>query len=660
MPQAALPQTTLPKLDRMTMATLVAGTGDPTRAAPHMATPKAGASSGTMEFADYFATLTAFDDSEVQTSRHDVPPLPTLASKPEEKDKTPVSEMAPALDETSKPARSSAGVSGERSADQVEPFARAANAVGFYPSESSIQNPRTTDAIPVSVGLTNKIFENPKRFNPPDAVSDSHIHRSLTDDASPESMPLANSGTEVTPSQKRAVEDIFLVFHQQTAMIHPSAESGVSRDAEALYTDKAEAQEPPLSASVSRSPADKPFGEKPIFPRVRDVNPLLSEPYETAADSINTSPADRLVWQSPQLAPAPQGHVLRNDLDPSHTPRPAPETHQATVAKSPVEQTPEDRPKRPPDSVSIPPAVEPAQLLPVRLSAIASQPTVRDGPQPAIPWQEHALPPRFDQLHPEQSLPRSLPDAARATAITVLDHRTTTQPEDLVPLQLTPKSKPDDWAEERLRALPVHEGSAKGVSELKQASRTAAFAAPAFPAPPPNSGRTASEHVMSEHLPDIPLMADFSVTSGPVEDQQALTRAGLSSSSDPIRQVFQNLMLPSNRIKEGPVEIRLNPEELGQVRINISMAEGAIAMSIHAERSETLELLRRNIEQLSQEFRQIGYGNISFSFGQNTRQNDGRHKDVSGNRGIAGATTNSVQEHPIRPDMRGPGVDLRV
>ena len=48
----------------------------------------------------------------------------------------------------------------------------------------------------------------------------------------------------------------------------------------------------------------------------------------------------------------------------------------------------------------------------------------------------------------------------------------------------------------------------------------------------------------------------------------------------------------------GPIEIALNPEELGNVRIALNVSEASIGVSILAERPETLDLQRRNIEQL--------------------------------------------------------------
>lgn len=66
--------------------------------------------------------------------------------------------------------------------------------------------------------------------------------------------------------------------------------------------------------------------------------------------------------------------------------------------------------------------------------------------------------------------------------------------------------------------------------------------------------------------------------------------------------------------KGGKTEIVLNPEELGKVRIALQAAEKGMSVSIISERPETAELMRRNVEILEREFRDLGYESVSFSF----------------------------------------------
>lgn len=84
------------------------------------------------------------------------------------------------------------------------------------------------------------------------------------------------------------------------------------------------------------------------------------------------------------------------------------------------------------------------------------------------------------------------------------------------------------------------------------------------------------------------------------------------------RQIVEALQSMPNR----PVEISLNPEELGRVRLALSSSETGIVVNVLAERQETVDLLRRHISHLEAAFLDIGYADIAFSFsgGAQTRE----------------------------------------
>jgi flagellar hook-length control protein FliK len=92
------------------------------------------------------------------------------------------------------------------------------------------------------------------------------------------------------------------------------------------------------------------------------------------------------------------------------------------------------------------------------------------------------------------------------------------------------------------------------------------------------------------------------------------------------------------RLPDKPVELSLNPRELGRVKLSISMNELGITVNVVAERPETLDLMRRNIDQLGREFQSIGYENINFAF------SEGR----SGN-----ASENARQRHDAATEFMG-------
>jgi flagellar hook-length control protein FliK len=70
---------------------------------------------------------------------------------------------------------------------------------------------------------------------------------------------------------------------------------------------------------------------------------------------------------------------------------------------------------------------------------------------------------------------------------------------------------------------------------------------------------------------------------------------------------------------DGRIEIRLDPEELGPVRVALEPADGTMTVHVSADRGETLDLLRRNSDQLARDLRDIGYRDVSFDFGSEQR-----------------------------------------
>ena len=65
-----------------------------------------------------------------------------------------------------------------------------------------------------------------------------------------------------------------------------------------------------------------------------------------------------------------------------------------------------------------------------------------------------------------------------------------------------------------------------------------------------------------------------------------------------------------------PVELTLNPEELGRLRMTFQSDSTSMNVVLQVERPETLELMRRHIELLAQDMKELGYEDVSFSFQQ--------------------------------------------
>ena len=76
------------------------------------------------------------------------------------------------------------------------------------------------------------------------------------------------------------------------------------------------------------------------------------------------------------------------------------------------------------------------------------------------------------------------------------------------------------------------------------------------------------------------------------------------------------LIVHAKKAAESPIELLLNPEELGRLRFEMVQNGDQIKVVLSVEQPETLDLLRKHVDQLLAEFKQAGFPNASLSFGQ--------------------------------------------
>lgn len=116
-----------------------------------------------------------------------------------------------------------------------------------------------------------------------------------------------------------------------------------------------------------------------------------------------------------------------------------------------------------------------------------------------------------------------------------------------------------------------------------------------------------------EAVADIvtPVRTETSATTAPPGGKPRSPETGRAV----IHQIAQAL-----RTDNGTSELVLNPRELGQVRIHISSHEGGASVQVTADRPETMDLLRRHVDDLRREFLAMGYSDAGLgAHGQNRR-----------------------------------------
>ena len=127
------------------------------------------------------------------------------------------------------------------------------------------------------------------------------------------------------------------------------------------------------------------------------------------------------------------------------------------------------------------------------------------------------------------------------------------------------------------------------------------------------------------------------------------------------RQIAEAL----HRAADRPIELTLNPIELGRVRMSLNASEASMSVMIHAERAETIDLMRRNISELNNEFAEMGYADVDFAFSSgnsDSQQNDPQsdHDEDGRTSGIQLSLDPLPQARTAPLPIASTGTDIRI
>jgi len=125
-------------------------------------------------------------------------------------------------------------------------------------------------------------------------------------------------------------------------------------------------------------------------------------------------------------------------------------------------------------------------------------------------------------------------------------------------------------------------------------------------------------------LPDVMADAGPFRTDAPVSPSSTLpdvasaaaarTTPGGGDAPDPRALAAQLTEAFVSALPDGAVEITLRPEDLGRVRLVLSPDAAGLTVTLMAERPETLEQMRRAIDTLAADLRDLGYAGLNFRF----------------------------------------------
>ena len=325
----------------------------------------------------------------------------------------------------------------------------------------------------------------------------------------------------------------------------------------------------PLADNLTAMPAE------PVSLATQEPVAISAEPVPSA-----TSTQGPVVRQA-ALAP-PDFSILQRDVGPKLTaekPQLAPASNRTETA--PMEsRSAETLPAESPPSAATPPAPAPQKdalsVEPSNEARTLSEPT-------KIPDAEGVtFAPATDQAKaPEPVEPLAI--VATQVVSGGVSPREVASPKDAEPRNDEPVAEPE---------VPETEAPQGAITDAPK---------PVAQLPEPLAARDSAQPQISLDLPP---------STAPKAAQPLFTPEVAQAAS---QQIAQALSTAPDR----PVELVLSPEELGRVKLSMQTNDQTIVVSIQADRNDTLDLMRRHIETLARDFRDIGFSDISFNFSQN-------------------------------------------
>lgn len=154
------------------------------------------------------------------------------------------------------------------------------------------------------------------------------------------------------------------------------------------------------------------------------------------------------------------------------------------------------------------------------------------------------------------------------------------------------------------------------------------------------------------------------VASVPQQGSASSVMPPVTLSAEMISQVTAKLGRPMTDTRS--VDVDLNPSELGRLKISLMSHDGTVLVHMHAERPETLDLIRRHGDMLARALQDVGYDGVNFSFsdGHNgAGQPKAQQENVTGHSRLHSENSGRVQGPPDAtpaPMPTGDRVDILI
>lgn len=139
---------------------------------------------------------------------------------------------------------------------------------------------------------------------------------------------------------------------------------------------------------------------------------------------------------------------------------------------------------------------------------------------------------------------------------------------------------------------------------------------------------------------------------------------GVTDQSALVRNLSAELRQAVTEQPDGTVEVTLSPDDFGHAKVSLRQEDGGISVSVQTDRQDTIDVMRRHVDSLVRDMRELGFADVTFTF--NDRSGSAQQQgvqtaeaDAAGEEYPPDASTPVNSEALPRKDGRG-ALDLRM
>lgn len=284
------------------------------------------------------------------------------------------------------------------------------------------------------------------------------------------------------------------------------------------------------------------------------------------------------------------------------------------------------------------------------------RPANRPAPISALPEPRATL--------PQQAKPPTLPERAAASLAARPDHAS-----DMA--SKGPPARPVSVANQIVQTRPSRLAQRDSGTEVTIATTPRQHAHQTVQAPPDPAAVVQQAAKTQDMFPGAAAFGRDAVAlrdEGPIQlsaiegaEPRRASEAPSARVEVQARPVITQLVQAARSAIDGMIEVKLAPEELGRVRLAMTSGEAGMTVTVTAERAETLDLIRRNIDLFAADLTDQGFSDLNFSFGQEDAGDRQGEADDRATRGTASPSPDHLAERrAVGADVPDGRLDIRL